>query len=210
MQTINTHRSLKERQRQEREELIVRVAEEVLMEKGYHETSMDEIAARVGVAKGTVYLHFPGKEELVVAVFQRDLQDFLQEVEAAALSKETPREKLEAILQVMSRGLFSKRIQLLYSLYNSASAELKRLFLLKENCMHEMWGPVTALVTSLLEEGKVNGEFDLSLPTPVMLSAFFSLLSPRSYERLMLEHQMQPEELVKHLGHIYFKGIAAN
>jgi TetR/AcrR family transcriptional regulator, fatty acid metabolism regulator protein len=210
MQTINVHRSLKEKQRQEREELIVRVAEEVLMEKGYHETSMDEIATRVGVAKGTVYLHFPSKEELVVAVFRRDLQVFLQKVEAAAVSAGTPREKLEAILQVMSQDLFSKRIQLLYSLYNGANAELKRLFMEKKSCVREMWEPVTALVTSLLEEGKANGEFDSSLPTPVMLSAFFSLLSPRSYERLMMENQMPPEEAVKHLGHIYFKGIAAN
>lgn len=55
-------RSLKEKQRKERELLILEAAEEVMIEKGYHETSMEEIAARVGIAKGTVYLHFPSKE----------------------------------------------------------------------------------------------------------------------------------------------------
>ncbi len=55
--------SLKERQRREREELILQVAEEVLLEKGYYEASIDEIAARVGIAKGTVYLHFASKED---------------------------------------------------------------------------------------------------------------------------------------------------
>ncbi|MFL5699301.1 MAG: helix-turn-helix domain-containing protein, partial [Ktedonobacteraceae bacterium] len=58
-------RTLKERQRQEREALILQAAEEVLIEKGYHEMSMDEIAARVGISKGTVYLHFASKEDLV-------------------------------------------------------------------------------------------------------------------------------------------------
>ncbi len=71
--TGTPHRSLKERQRQERAALILQAAEEVLAEKGYHETSMDEIAARVGVAKGTVYLHFPSKEDLVFALFEQEL-----------------------------------------------------------------------------------------------------------------------------------------
>ena len=47
-------RSLKDRQREERERLILEAAEELLAEKGYHEMSIDEIAARVGVSQGTV------------------------------------------------------------------------------------------------------------------------------------------------------------
>src|SRR5713226_1799238 len=73
--------SLKEKQRQEREALILQVAEEVLLEKGYHEASIDEIASRVGIAKGTVYLHFPSKEDLVVAIFERDMQQLLQYID---------------------------------------------------------------------------------------------------------------------------------
>ncbi len=138
-------RTLKERQRQEREALILLAAEEVLIEKGYHEMSMDEIAARVGISKGTVYLHFASKEDLVF-----------------------------------------------------------------EGCMREMMEQLTTCVTSLLEEGKASGEFDATLATSVMLSAFFSLLSPKSYERLIGDDQLPPGELVKQLGRIYFKGIAAN
>ena len=81
MQPTTAPRSLKEKQRQEREALILQAAEEVLMERGYHETSIDEIAARVGIAKGTVYLHFPSKEDLVVAIFERDMQQLLQYID---------------------------------------------------------------------------------------------------------------------------------
>src|SRR5450759_1771466 len=80
-------RSLKEKQRQEREALILQAAEEVLMEKGYHETSIDEIASRVGIAKGTVYLHFARKEDLVIALFERDLEKFLQLVETTIATR---------------------------------------------------------------------------------------------------------------------------
>src|SRR5438874_5038072 len=119
-------RTLKERQRQEREALILQAAEEVLIEKGYHETSMDEIAARVGIAKGTVYLHFASKEDLVFALFERDLQKLQQALEEKIALALTPRAKLEALLQVMFEGIYSKRIGLLSTIYNSS--ELRKIF----------------------------------------------------------------------------------
>src|SRR5216684_7426172 len=91
MQTVHTPTtSLKEKQRREREELIIRAAEEVLQEKGYYETSMDEIAARVGIAKGTIYTHFPGKEELVMAIFNRTMQTFLEGIDGVIEAEPTP------------------------------------------------------------------------------------------------------------------------
>src|SRR5437762_11119399 len=95
MQPLTAPRSLKEKQRQEREALILQAAEEVLAEKGYYETSMDEIAALVGVAKGTVYLHFPSKEDLVVAILTRDLQNLLQAIETIIASDLTHYTKME-------------------------------------------------------------------------------------------------------------------
>jgi TetR/AcrR family transcriptional regulator, fatty acid metabolism regulator protein len=207
MQPLTAPRSWKEKQRQEREALILQVAEEVLMEKGYYETSIDEIAARVGISKGTVYLHFPSKEDLVGAIFERDTQKFLEQVETILPSALTARGKMEAILQIISGSLFNQRMQLLYSLSNSA--ELRRTLLGKKACMRDVWERLSARMTSVLEEGKAAGEFDSTIPTAVMLSAFFNLLLPRSYERLMVEGQMSAEEVAKYLGRIYFKGIAA-
>ncbi len=199
--------TLKEKQRQEREALILKVAEEVLAEKGYRDTSMDEIAARVGIAKGTVYLHFASKEELVVALFERDMQNLLQVVAKQVDSMASAHDKMEAILHIMYGELFSKRIQLLYSIYQSP--ELRKNFE-EKGCMRALWEELVAHITSLLEEGKAAGEFDVTLSTPVMVSAFFSLLSPKNYERLTIEGQLPPGELAQQLGRIYFKGIAAN
>ena len=75
--------SLKEKQRQERERLILDYAEQRLMEKGYHAVSMDEIADGVGVAKGTLYLHFKTKEDLAFALVMPKMQSFLRSVEEA-------------------------------------------------------------------------------------------------------------------------------
>ena len=211
MLPVTAPRSLKEKQRQEREELILQAAEEVLMEKGYYETSIDEIAARVGIAKGTVYLHFPGKEDLVIAILERNAQAVVELVEATAASAGTNREKLEAIFQVMYSGFYDPRrsqlMQLPYTVMNSP--ELRRVFVEKKGCMRGKWDHLEVLIASILEDGKAEGEFDKTIPTPVMISAFFSLLSPRSFERLNANNQMTVSEFVEYLGRFYFKGIAA-
>ena len=208
MQPITAPRSLKEKQRQEREALILKAAEDVLMEKGYHETSVDEIAARVGIAKGTVYLHFPSKEDLVVAIFERDMQQLLQSIDSTMESMTTAREKIEAIFDLMHGGIMSKRMQFLFSISNSSG--LKHLMVEKKGCVREIWDQLSARLYLLFEEGKAEGDFDTTLPTLVMLSAFYSLLSPKSYDRLRTEGQMSAESVSESLKRIFFKGISAN
>lgn len=204
MQTTN--RTLKEKQRQEREELILKVAEEVLLEKGYHETSMDEIAARVGIAKGTVYLHFPSKEDLVIKIFDSDMQTFLSEVDAAIASHTSSRAQLEALLHFMYTGIFRKRAELLSTIYNSA--DLKRTFIEKGGCLKDLWDKLATVVNTILENGKQQGEIATDIPTRILTSTFFCLLSPRMHKRFIIEEHMSAEQLVPYIIRIYFYGAA--
>jgi TetR/AcrR family fatty acid metabolism transcriptional regulator len=207
MPSMAASRSWKERQRQEREALILQAAEEVLCEKGYHETSIEEIAARVGIAKGTVYLHFPSKEDLVMALVEREARQLQQAIEETIASAMTAREKLEAILRLLYGKLFHKQMRLFYSMYHSP--EMRALIARKEQ-MHERWEQLYRSIGELLEEGKARGEFDAALPTSVMQSLFLNLISVRGYERLVVQEGMALEEVVDYLGRIYFRGIAAN
>ena len=202
------HRSLKEKQRQERADLILQAAEAVLAEKGYYDTSMDEIAARVGIAKGTVYLHFPSKEDMVFALFEREMETFLSFVEQTSASLATPQNKLEQLLHQLYQGLLGKRMQLLLSFYSNM--DVRQGLLEKKAQLRNRLEKLSTAITALLEEGKVTGEFDTAIPTPVMLSTFFSLLSPQAYKHLVVDEQMPSEELVTHLSRLYFKGIAAH
>ncbi|MEO8974006.1 MAG: TetR/AcrR family transcriptional regulator [Ktedonobacteraceae bacterium] len=209
MQTTNTHvTSLKEKQRKEREELILQAAEEVFQGKGYYDTSMDEIAARVGIAKGTIYTHFPGKEELVVAIFERDMRKFLNGVDGVIEAQVTPKAKLEALLQFIFEGLDSKLTRLLSSMYNGV--DMKRMIVEKGSCVHELWAYLVTRTTQLLEEGKAIGEFDSAIPTKIMLFSFLSLCSPKTYEHLLLGEDMSHEEMVKNLWCVYSNGITTH
>jgi TetR/AcrR family fatty acid metabolism transcriptional regulator len=205
--TTNAPRSLKEKQRQEREALILQAAEEVFLEKGYHETSIDEIAARVGIAKGTVYLHFPSKEDLLFAIVERDTRRMQEKIEANVAEAATPQAKLEAIFRTIYQSFFDQTMCIPYLI--QSSTELHRLFMEKQSIKREKWERVSKLVQTLLDEGKASGVFDASIPTPIMTQAFFSPLTIHTRERLLAEQGMSSQEAVEHLRRLYFKSIAS-
>ena len=60
---------------------IVEAAYHLFLSKGYHKTTMDEIAATLGVTKPALYQYFPGKEDLYAAVAEfgrEELKDILE------------------------------------------------------------------------------------------------------------------------------------
>lgn len=199
-------RSLKERQRAEREELILQAAEAMLIAKGYYDTSIDEIAARVGIAKGTVYLHFPSKADLVVALVDRELRALLSTVEHVVGQVATARDHLESILHATFNGSHGTRTHFFLSLSNSPDVRA-RLFE-KEGALRDHLDRFTATISAVIERGKVAGEFSPELPTAVMVATFVGLLSPMVYEQQLRDKQVSPEELVSAVGRIFFRGIA--
>ena len=201
------HQSLKERQRKERGELILQAAEAEFTEKGYRDTSMDEIAARVGIAKGTVYLYFPSKQDLVFALIEREFKMFLEKVEHISASSLTARAKLEYLFLQACQEILGRRLQALLSFFTSADVRKDMHGKREQTQLYSM--ELATRLSSLIEEGKAAGELDPTVPTIVMLSSFFTLLSPHAFRRVLDTGQVSPEELPMHLARIYFQGIAA-
>jgi AcrR family transcriptional regulator len=79
-----------------RQSEIIEAARKVFAEKGYIATTVDEIAARAALAKGTIYVYFNSKEQIYNAVLENDLDALraltLEKIAAA----ETAREKIAA------------------------------------------------------------------------------------------------------------------
>ncbi|MFM2036665.1 MAG: hypothetical protein RL459_1930, partial [Pseudomonadota bacterium] len=85
-------RSFKEQMLQAREDAIVQAVNRLLADKGFEAMTVDEVAAEVGIAKASLYKHFPSKEDLAAAAMVRVMrraQAFLAEMapELEALEK---------------------------------------------------------------------------------------------------------------------------
>lgn len=199
--------TLKEKQRLERENLILQEAEDAFLEKGFYETSMDEIAARVGIAKGTVYLHFPCKEDLVIALFTRSMEQCLTQIEEISATQQNVEDKLKAIIKFIYTGMHSKQAQLMGAIFNSGN--LKRLFSEKGKPVQELMHVLLARIADLLEEGRQKGEFDATIPTNGMLLALINMFSFKSMNKNVINVEINNEDMIQYLERIYFNGIKA-
>ncbi len=69
-----------ERQKIISRDVIEQHAEELFVERGVEKASVNEIVKRAGIAKGTFYLYFKNKDELVDAIIGRYTKAFLEQV----------------------------------------------------------------------------------------------------------------------------------
>ena len=58
----------KEREKEQKKAMILEVAEQILLEKGLDQLNMDEVAERAEVSKGSLYLYFNNKTDLVLGI----------------------------------------------------------------------------------------------------------------------------------------------
>jgi TetR/AcrR family transcriptional regulator, cholesterol catabolism regulator len=83
----------------ERAEEVYAAALRLFREKGYHATSMQDIAEAVGLYKGSLYHYIGGKQDLLVQVFERALGGLLDEVEHIAADESLrPSQQLRLVI----------------------------------------------------------------------------------------------------------------
>lgn len=68
----------------ERTRQLLGAAAACFARRGFHRTTMDEIAREAGVSAGLIYRHFAGKDELIVAIIEQHRSDQLAQIAAAA------------------------------------------------------------------------------------------------------------------------------
>ncbi len=78
---------------------ILEAATALFSEKGYHGTSIREVAAAVGIKAGSLYNHFPGKEELLFRIAYGVMVELLEGGRAAIAELEAPAPRLRALVR---------------------------------------------------------------------------------------------------------------
>jgi AcrR family transcriptional regulator len=139
----------------ERGEEVYEAALRLFREKGYHATSMQDIAAVVGLYKGSLYHYIGGKEDLLVQVFERAMGALLDEVEAIASDVALgPTAQLRAIILAHVQAVATNLDAL--TVYLHEWRALGGESLARVRAQRERY---VELVNAVVERGFVLGEF---------------------------------------------------
>jgi TetR/AcrR family transcriptional regulator len=137
---------------------ILTAARRVIEEHGLDAFTMEEIASAAGVAKGTIYLYFQGKEDLIQALISQVGENLIMELEAIMARPDSPREKLQRVVAMLLDYL--KRERVLFPVYARGSLGGDRPFRAgRWRYIQELEAKSEALLTGLFSEGIETGQF---------------------------------------------------
>lgn len=157
--------SRKQREIQERTGLILRASRSLLLERGYLGLTMDRIAEATEYSKGTIYQHFPHKEEVVAALAIETAQQRVAIFERGAAFEGRTRERLlgvgvaaEVFLRLYPDHFKAEQITRAASIRDKiSSARAQEMARLEHRCV--------GIATEVVRDAIGGGE--LSLPSGV-------------------------------------------
>jgi AcrR family transcriptional regulator len=129
----------------------------LFVEKGFAATRSEEVARAAGVSKGTLYLYFPSKEELLKAVIQHYIANEIAAgaEEAATLEGPTP-EALSQLLLTWWGRMYESPASGVFKL---VLTEVRNFPEIAQFYVERVIEPGEALVANLLRRGIERGEF---------------------------------------------------
>ena len=172
---ITTHegepqaRTEAEKQAVDRRQRIIANASELFAARGYHGTTIDEIVQATGIAKGTFYVYFSSKEELLVELMKQLVTDTLERIDAELERKGTR----DYIARIETKGeellqLYLEKSELLYMLIGETVGN-PRL----QGQLSEIYQQLAETVERDLEAGREAGEI---FPYPDMKTIAYALV----------------------------------
>ena len=166
----------KERERREREKLILDHADDLLRFNGYLGLNLDELAKRIEYSKATIYNHFQSKEDLVLAVAIMHIDARTDYFQRALTFNGRPRERMFAIgiadhllAQFYPHGFPTMQLVRTQSIWEKAAPE-------RQDRFTDRNGSCVNIAMEIIRQAKVEGDLGPdSPPEDQILSGLVSM-----------------------------------
>ncbi|SMO91295.1 TetR/AcrR family transcriptional regulator [Gracilimonas mengyeensis] len=158
----------KERERKRRKDQILTAAIELIEEQGFEKTTMDEIADRAELSKGTLYLYFNDKATLHQAIKKRGLnhihENFLQIIRQDLPGSELVTQMVLVFLKTITHNATFTKAMFIYEHLNEQEIEPQSV---AEKCKN-IQGDILMLLVHAIQIGIQDGSIKTSVSPKVL------------------------------------------
>lgn len=168
---------------------ILEAAAEIFNEKGYHNTSIQDIADSVGILKGSLYYYISGKEDLLHQIFEQVHQGALEAVRGVFESDAPADRRLHDLIvrQTVFYCRYHVWIGVFLHEYKSVAGPMKSRYL-------KMRSEYETNVRSIIAAGQAEGLFRPELDVPLTTRALLGMTN-WLYTWYSPKGQQKPEEI---------------
>ena len=195
--------SFKQQMLKAREDAIIEVVNRLLSEKGFEAMTVDEVAANVGIAKASLYKHFPSKEDLAGAAMVRVMQR--AQTYLKTLSDETaPLDNIRAVVR------WTMKVQLAGQMPSlpSQNSSLRATLMTNKDYMDGLI-ELSDTLGAWIEAAQAAGTLNPKLPAIAVLYTLFARACDPVLEFLKMGGQHDDAQIVELVLSTCFEGLNA-
>jgi AcrR family transcriptional regulator len=196
-------KSFREAQFELRAEAILDATNRLLADHGYEAMSMDDIAAEVGIAKGSLYKHFESKEALAAAVMIR----LLAQTSSALQDMPSQRPALTR-LEDLLRWTLRQRLGGGVPHLPSTSPSLQQALFANRDYMDRL-AMLSDQIGALIMQARAQGSIKPHLRDEFILYTLYARTCDPTLDFLKATRSMSDEEIIEQIVSACFHGLAA-
>jgi TetR/AcrR family transcriptional regulator of autoinduction and epiphytic fitness len=188
-----------------REDAIVSAVNRLLAEKGFEAMTVDEVAADVGIAKASLYKHFPSKEALADAAMVRVLDRALAFIDQqAAQDNVRPIDQLKAVTRWTLQAQLAGEMPSL-----PAQNSTLRTALMQHRTYLDRVMTVSERLGAWITAAQAAGEIDLRLPPEAVLYTLYARACDPVLGFMRAGGSLSDEQVIEVVLSTCFDGLAA-
>src|SRR6476659_7444383 len=185
-------------------EAILRAAIKVFAGKGYFNSKVADIAAEAGIADGTVYLYFKGKDQILHSIFDRAMTEFIREGKEELARIPTAYERLRRIASLHLERLGADRdLAIVFQVELRGSTKFMQEF------SAAGFAQYLELIRSTFEEGQRAGLFRRDLNAKVVAKILFGALDEMATNWILSKRRYKLAPMADQVLDIFLNGVNA-
>ena len=181
---------------------IYKAAANLFGKRGYDKSSLDEIARKAGVAKGTIFYHFSNKEELFSCLVEEGVNILSDEIAKISEKKIGTKNKLEQVLEYHF-SFFEEHADLCLMILNQLGNFNKQW----QKSLKLIQGKYLSTLSLLIEDGKKEEIISKKLDTEAIIVSLFSLLAVSSIDWAIFHPGIAQKKIIGTTRTLIFKGL---
>ena len=180
---------------------IFEASMKLFAQKGYDATSIEEITATVGVAKGTLYYHFSSKEEIFNFLIEEGMKLLQNSIEIKIADKTNVIDKLKAVILI--------QIKILVKYENLISIILSQLWgnesrnITCKNCIMDYIN----VIENIIKEGVYKKEINSNINPEMLATEIFGLTCSCLVYKIKSNKEIDIQKLYNECNNIVFDRI---
>ena len=194
--------TFKQRMMLERESLIIETVNHLLATKGYDAMTVDEIADTVGIAKASLYRHFPSKEALGMAALVDIMHKALEAINQLNATDQTAIDKLKALTQ------WAMRLKLAQKMPNlpSENSQLRELLIANDDYTNNLV-MLSDSIGEWIEQAQAEGKLQSNLPGLAILYTLYARACDPVLGFLRSSQLYDDDEIIAIVTRTCFEGL---